>query len=178
MPRLFFALPIPIELRQKLLSSSPRKHFHGIRFTPEENLHITVHFLGATEEEKLPEIILKAKEISQSTSSFNLKFDSFKTIFEKRKPVMIWAQFEENSSYENLSLKLREAIATDEKRKPNPHATMARIKQVKELPFGIPKSESFSFAVDELQLLESFTHADGAQYKVIASWKLNSMEHT
>src|SRR5438552_1467159 len=130
MPRLFFALPIPVELRQKLLAAFPRKNLPGIRFTPLENLHITAHFLGATSAEKIPDIIQQANEVSESTSSFELKFDSFKTIFQKKKPVMIWAQFEENSLYENLCLKLREAFPTDENRKPNPHATLARIKQL------------------------------------------------
>ena len=172
MQRLFFALPIPTELKQKLLSAFPRKNFPGIRFTPLENLHITAHFLGATSAEKIPQIIQRAKEISESTSAFELKFDSFKIILEKKKPVMIWAQFEENSLYENLCLKLRETFSTDEHRKPNPHATLARIKQLKQLPFELPKASSFSFVIDQLELFESLTHPEGAQYKLIERWKL------
>ncbi|HYV94271.1 MAG TPA: RNA 2',3'-cyclic phosphodiesterase [Chitinophagales bacterium] len=172
MPRLFFAIPIPIELRQKLLSAFSQKNFPGIRFTPIENLHITAHFLGTTSEEKIPEMLQRAKQISESTSSFELKLDSFKTIFQKKKPVMIWAQFEENFSYENLCLKLREAFPTGENRNPNPHATLARIKQLKQLPFEPPKAKSFSFVTDSLELFESLTHPEGAEYKLIERWKL------
>ena len=171
MPRLFFAIPITIELRQKLLSAFPQKIFPGIRFPPIENLHITAHFLGSTEREKIPGIIEHAKEICESTSSFELKFDSFKTIFQKKKAVMIWAQFEESSLYENLCLELRKAFPTDENRKPNPHATLARIKQLKELPFELPKAQTFSFIADNLELFESLTHPKGAEYKLIDRWK-------
>src|SRR5437868_654616 len=101
MLRLFFALTIPTEFKQKLFSSFPRKSFPGIRFTPLENLHITAHFLGATSEENIPTIIQRIKEISESTSPFELRSNSFKIVFQKEKPTMIWVQFEENSFYEN-----------------------------------------------------------------------------
>ena len=170
MPRLFFAIPIPIEQKQKLLASFPQKNLSGIRFTPLENLHITAHFLGATSEEKIPAIIQHAKGISGSISSFGLKFDTFKTIYQKQKPVMIWAQFEENSLFENLCLQLRAAFPTDENRKPNPHATLARIKQMKKLPFDLPVINSFSIVADQVQLFESHTLAEGSQYEIIDTW--------
>jgi 2'-5' RNA ligase len=171
MKRLFFALPIPARLKKQVFGLFPKKTFHGIRFTPEENLHITVHFLGATPEEKIPELIQSAKEISDHTSSFELKFDSFKTIEKNKKPVMIWAQFGENDDFEKLCLKLRSAFPTNENRKPNPHATIARIKQLKQLPVELPKENPFSFVVDQLELFESLTHPEGAQYKLTDHWK-------
>ncbi len=80
---------------------------------------------------------------------------------------MIWAQFEENSVYENLCLKLCEVFPTNEERKPIPHTTLARIKQLKQLPFELPKAQAFSFTAAHLELFESLTHPEGAEYKLI-----------
>jgi len=170
MPRLFFAIPVPIKVRKQLLSCFPKKNFPGIRFTPEENIHITAHFLGATPDEKIPEIIQSGKEISSSASSFEFNFDSVKAVFKDKKPVMIWVQFKENIAFESLCLKYREVFPTDEKRKPLPHLTLARIKQLKKLPFDLPDVNPFSFIADRVELWKSHLHSDGSTYEQIASW--------
>ena len=177
MPRLFFAIPVPIKVRKYLVSCFPprkesfgQKNFSGIRFTPEENIHITTHFLGATPDAKIPEIIQSGKEISLSASSIEFKFDSVKTVFKDKKPVMIWIQFEENTDFETLCQKYREAFPTDERRKPLPHLTLARIRQLKKLPFDLPHINRFSFIADRVELWKSNLQTDGAQYEQITSW--------
>jgi 2'-5' RNA ligase len=172
MLRLFYALPIPSAIRQQLLASFPQKKFAGVRFVAEENLHITLHFLGDVPEEKLQEVISSGKGISHTAPSFCLRFNSLQTIFKERKPVMIWAQFEDSPAFENLCLELRKSFPTDEKRKPLPHLTIARIKQLKKLPFDLPSLNTFSFETDHLELWESHLDLDGAQYKMIESWNL------
>jgi len=173
MPRLFFAIPIPFELRQKLVRGFPKEKFHDIRFTPIENLHITIHFLGTTAEEKFERLIQSTTTLIASTSSFEMRFDCFKIIMKERKPIMIWAQFEESGAFEKLALQLREAFPTEEKRKPNPHATLARIKQLKRLPFELPEAKPFSFVVDRLELWESKLSSEGSRYLMLQSWKLS-----
>lgn len=169
MPRLFFAIPVPIKVRKLLLSSFPKKTFPGIRFTVEENIHITLHFLGDTPDERIPEIIQTGKEISLSASPIEFKFDSVKNVFKDKKPVMIWIQFEENILFETLCLKYREAFPTDEKRKPLPHLTLARVRQLKKIPFDLPHIHPFSFIADRVELWKSNLHADGAHYEQITS---------
>jgi 2'-5' RNA ligase len=61
-------------------------------------------------------------------------------------------------------------VPTDEKRKPFPHLTLARIKQLKKLPFDLPHIHPFSFIADRVELWKSNLHADGAQYEQITSW--------
>lgn len=170
--RLFFAIPICEEIKTKLLSAFQHKNFQGIRFISAENLHITVHFLGNTEKEKLKNILQQAEKIAKSNSAFELKFHSFKTIIKERKPVMLWAQFVKNTGFENFCAAFQNVFAADETRDLNPHITMARIKQLKHLPFELPQVKTFSFLADSVQLFESFTHAEGAQYKMIDEWKL------
>ena len=172
MKRLFFALPIPVPLKKQILQSFPQKTFVGIRFTSEENLHLTTHFLGAVPEDKLGEIILLAEKIAATASSFDLKLESYQTVIRNRKPVMIWAQFEESAGFEGLCLKLRKAFPTEENRTPNPHATLARIKQLKQLPFNLPIAKPSSFIASQIELWESKTESTGATYSKIVGWKL------
>ncbi|MBA3647408.1 MAG: RNA 2',3'-cyclic phosphodiesterase [Chitinophagales bacterium] len=173
MKRLFFAIPLPKEIKKQINYSFPPKSFHGIRWIGEEDMHITVHFLGATGEEELPQVLKKAEGVCESVFSFELKFASYKTIVKDRKPIMVWAQFEENNTFEDICLKFRESFPTEEKRKPAPHLTLARIKQLHKLPFDLPKEFPFSFIAHEIDLMVSQLHADGAKYELVKSWYLN-----
>ncbi|MEO5673699.1 MAG: RNA 2',3'-cyclic phosphodiesterase [Chitinophagales bacterium] len=172
MHRLFFAIPLPDGLREKFSGLVSREKLSLVKWVSTKNLHITVHFLGATHPDQFSRIIKSGKEISASTSSFVLKLDCFETILENRKPVMIWAQFEKSDTFEKLCLQLRKALPTEETRKPVPHATLARIRQLKQLPFDLPAVHSGSFSADQPQLIESLTHPDDAAYRVIESWEL------
>jgi 2'-5' RNA ligase len=170
--RLFFALTIPPGTRELLLGAFPQKKHFGIRFTPTENLHITAHFLGATAEDKLKERIGKTETLAALSPPFHLKFEQFKIISKEKRAVMIWAQFEKEPLYESLCIELRRLFPTDENRKPVPHATIARIKQLRELPFELPQVKSFSMEITSLALWESQLDPSGARYEMIAEWKL------
>lgn len=172
MPRLFFALPVPEECKPKLVSGFPQKKSHGVRMVPEVNLHITLHFLGDTKEDQVKDIIRQLQVVASDYGSFEMKFAGLKTILKERKPVMIWAQFEENAAFEQLSIALRKCFPTDEKRKPNPHLTLARIKQLKQLPFELPEVKPFSFMAAAVELWESKLGSEGATYSLIERQKL------
>ena len=170
--RLFFALTLPATVRELLLRASPQKNHFGIRFTSLENLHITTHFLGAISEDNLPDIIRKAETLAASSPPFHLQFESFKMIRKEKRAVMIWAEFKEEPLYESLCMDLRKLFPTDENRKPLPHATIARIKQLRQLPFELPHVKPFSMEVASLALMESKLDPSGASYEMIAEWKL------
>lgn len=139
---------------------------------PEVNLHITLHFLGDTNEDQVQDIIRQLQTVASDSGSFEMKFAGLKTILKERKPVMIWAQFEENAAFEQLSIALRKCFPPDEKRKPNPHLTLARIKQLKQLPFELPEVKPFSFTVATVELWESKLGSEGATYSLIERQKL------
>ncbi len=175
MKRLFFSVSIHDLYKKELVHSFPQKNYHGIRWTKEEQLHITLHFLGPVEEEKVQELISHAAAVSKSFHSFNLQFNTFKAILHNRKPTMIWAQFEENQTFELLTNKFREVFPTGKNRKPVPHATLARIKQLRSLPFELPIMKSFSFLVDEMHLWESHLNSSGSVYSSVTSFRLSNI---
>lgn len=171
MKRLFFALPVPEENKRQILHSFPLKIYPGIRWVGESNLHITVHFMGSTPEERMTEIIQKGTNIFYTISPFELQGDSFKVVIKERKPTMIWSQYEPNNEFESLCYALREAFPTIEKRTPLPHLTVARIKQLRKLPFDLPKIKPLPFIAEKVELWESHLARAGAEYELVETWK-------
>lgn len=168
--RLFFAIPIPEPYRIALLRSFKRESTHGIRWVGMENLHITLHFLGRRDD---PEFVKEqARLICDSNLAFECTFEEFKVIRKNGKPVMIWAAFLQSESFSSLVFSLRNSFPTEETRIPQPHCTLARIKQLHQLPFDLSRGKPFSFHVDAVQLWESHLHASGSSYQIVAEWKL------
>lgn len=172
MKRLFFAIPIPEEGKQLLMAPFSKKDFFGIRRTAKQNLHVTLHFLGDTSDEMQDYIHTNLPSLCGEVPSFDLELECYQTVLKNGKPVMIWAQFAENKCFESLSFSFRKLFPTEETRKPLPHVTLARIRQLHQLPFNLPKTKSFSFRVNSVELWESTLHESGAAYKTIAQWKL------
>jgi 2'-5' RNA ligase len=61
---------------------------------------------------------------------------------------------------------------TGKNRKPVPHATLARIKQLRSLPFELPGIKAFSLLVDKLHLWESHLNSSGSEYSSVSSFRL------
>ncbi|MEO6166828.1 MAG: RNA 2',3'-cyclic phosphodiesterase [Chitinophagales bacterium] len=172
MKRLFFAIPIPKDNKQLLAAPFAKKDFFGIRWITKENLHVNLHFLGDTTDETQDHIKKIMPSVCNPIPSFDLELECYKAVSTNGKPVMLWAQLGDNTFFESLSYSLRELFPTDEARKPRPHITLARIRQLHQLPFNLPISKSFSFPVNCVELWESTLHESGATYKSIAQWKL------
>ncbi|MEP7129342.1 MAG: RNA 2',3'-cyclic phosphodiesterase [Chitinophagales bacterium] len=171
MRRLFFAISIPPETRQSLWQLFLHQHYFGIRWIDQEQLHITVHFLGEVEDETIAQIALQLPGICHSIAAFDLKIENFRTVSKNQKPTMIWAQLEDQLSFSSLCLSLRNIFPTGETRAPQPHITLARIRQLHQLPFDFPKAKPFSIPVNSVELWESHLHATGSKYEVLGQWK-------
>lgn len=127
--RLFIAINFSPEMRGHLLSlqSELRRHAVRGRFTPPENLHLTLAFLGECSE----------KEAQTAAGVMDgLAFGSFPVSvgrvgrFRRDKGDLWWAGLDESRALlhlqEELSLKLKNAGFTLEDRKFKPHITLAR----------------------------------------------------
>src|SRR5215831_11334084 len=60
--RVFFAFPIPEEIKLKLQEPFKDLHYANIRFIAARNLHITAYFIGNVEEKELEKIKLVGRE--------------------------------------------------------------------------------------------------------------------
>lgn len=172
MKRLFFAVPVPEDQKEKILHPFTGLQHFGIRWVDKKQLHITTHFLGSFSGNNLDVLLNQAAIICGSIENFKLVSESYKCITKNEKPILLWAQFAENPAFSSLSYALRNALPGEETRKPLPHITLARIKQLKTLPFDLPVIRKLSFQVNHVELWESHLQASGSVYEKLHSWKL------
>ncbi|RLD62078.1 MAG: RNA 2',3'-cyclic phosphodiesterase [Bacteroidetes bacterium] len=166
--RLFIGIPINkgiIEMFHPL----KKKYCHneGIRWLTDNNLHITTCFLGNIEYNKINDIILQLEKLLSNVVRFNLVFDCFQ-LSPKRNPYMIWAKFNKDISFTELSISLRRLfkIELNKINNPVPHITLARFNKkirIDEIifPQNFPR---FEIKVKKIVLYKSILKSSGAEY--------------
>lgn len=172
--RLFFAIPLTTATCKQLTAIYPAMHHPAIRLVPETNLHITVCFLGETNPEALDFVRTNAKQIAATQQAFTLSAPAITLVSKKHKPVMIWAQLQSSAAFDRLCAAFAHTFHTAAQSSYVPHITLARIKQLKQLPFTLPKTEHFSIPVSTICLFASRTLPAGPEYTVIDRWQLDN----
>ena len=125
--RLFIAINFDHNTKQKILEVQSHLKAKGKgRFTTEENLHLTLAFLGETKEECLPE--LKALLDSIPVPEMNLIFSSIGCF--RNDSELWWIGIKDNSSLislqKGITEKLREKGFWFDSKRFKPHITLAR----------------------------------------------------
>ncbi len=181
MIRLFIALKIPDEIKNKLLDDC-----HQLSDSPElfkwekpEKLHLTLKFIGEVEEELVSSI---AKEIAfvEEYNSFTFNVTKFGFFYRNDLPVILWAGLQTDESIHRLVEQLNERLSIFsipvERRKFKPHLTMLRLKKNPGKKF-ILKFEEHSFAnwnfnSSGITLFKSELFPTGARYTTIKKYNL------
>ncbi|MEX0771798.1 MAG: RNA 2',3'-cyclic phosphodiesterase [Balneolales bacterium] len=129
--RLFIAIPLSENLKDLLYEKFKEYELPG-KLTPRENLHITVHFLGETEEEDVLQIEEQIASITEDTPGFILETD--KIILKKgRFHQMLWVKIHPSDPFIQLVQNLRDIFEPDKTHmKILPHITLSRLKKAKE----------------------------------------------
>ncbi|MBV9251230.1 MAG: RNA 2',3'-cyclic phosphodiesterase [Acetobacteraceae bacterium] len=126
--RLFVALELPWELRQRL-SFLAGAGIPGARWIPSENYHLTLRFIG-----EMP--AFRAEEIDQALSSvkarrFSLTLAGVGTFAKSGRSVSLWVGVERNLQLDHLQTKIETALQRcglePERRRFTPHITLARL---------------------------------------------------
>ncbi len=172
--RAFISINIPEEIKKeikKIQDSLPE--FFGKK-TELENLHLTLKFLGETEEKRIEEIKEKLREI---------KIEKFKTeideigIFSPNFIRIVWLHMKD---CDNLQKQIDNALKNlfkPEKRFMS-HLTIARVKGVKDKKRFLQelkkrKIEKIKFIVDKFYLMKSELTAEGPRYSVLEEYNLS-----
>ena len=172
--RTFISINIPEEIRKeikKIQDSLPE--FFGKK-TELENLHLTLKFLGETEEKRIEEIKEKLREI---------KIEKFKTeideigIFSPNFIRIVWLHMKD---CDNLQKQIDDALKNlfKSERRFMSHLTIARIKGLKDKKGFLQdlkkiKIEKIKFKVDKFYLMKSELTAEGPRYSVLEEYNLN-----
>jgi RNA 2',3'-cyclic 3'-phosphodiesterase len=181
--RLFIAADISEEARAAVsgLIASLREEFpvKGVSWSKPENLHVTIKFLGDTDEAAEMRLIEKLSSNEASYQPFRLQLDKPELL--GKRVVSIAARSDTQTIFS-----LEMVIDTEcerlgfprEGRRFRPHITLARIRQpesARELGrhFLQTQIEPLGFDVREIVLYESKLEAGGSVYNVVRRFKLN-----
>jgi RNA 2',3'-cyclic 3'-phosphodiesterase len=159
MIRLFVAIALPAALRQQLTSLA--SGIPNARWTPEENLHVTVRFIGEVDETTADGIHAALSEVH--VPAFPLTVSGIGTFEAGRRDFTLWAGVERSAPLVRLRDKVESALVRagvpPERRRFQPHVTLARLKDP-----PLPRLQAFvaghnlfrqDIAVDEFVLFSS-----------------------
>jgi len=180
MIRIFVALPLLAEWKKFAFTVSEKNSsIEKISWTPQDNLHVTLFFIGEIEENNLEKISSVLKNIFIDKKPYSLEFESIEIKGKKSKPSMVWIKFRKSESFSLLSEKIHEAIKefmTIEvtHKDPIPHCTLARIKAGADisnldLNFSPPSNE---ILVDHGELWKTVQGRDGVWYERLGLFRM------
>jgi len=190
--RIFIAINLPHEVKKFL--SGFQKKFNGIpaKWTPKDNLHITLLFLGDLTDEELGQACVEIKEVVKNHTSFNIELNKImygpdnKIPFDTtqgKPPRMIWASGEKNKEVSQLKNNLEDALLEKINFKPDnklfsPHVILARIStflwrqiEPEERP-EVSENINISFTVETIEVMESVLKRGKPEYLIIESYNL------
>jgi 2'-5' RNA ligase len=125
--RLFVALDLPWELRAPLRGLS--RGLPGARWVPEDNLHLTLRFIGELPPHRAEEVDLALATLRGKR--FPLTLTGVGTLNRGGREVALWAGVERNPALEHLQSKIETALQRAglqaERRRFQPHVTLARL---------------------------------------------------
>ncbi len=149
------------------------------KWTTEENLHMTLVFLGAVEEDIIPEISDALSDIASIQQPFSLQPKRIEYGPEGKTPSMIWARFKDNVDYDTLTARAIEeltfVLGKLDTLKPIPHVTLARLNKDVEKPKILPDLQNTgnkegSIEVAQMHLMESKMSQVGTTYNILATF--------
>ncbi|MEM7478636.1 MAG: RNA 2',3'-cyclic phosphodiesterase [Planctomycetota bacterium] len=137
-----------------------------VRWTPLDQFHLTLKFLGEVDNRQLPEICQRLKSCAQAVSPFAVEVRGLGSFPEAKPPRVLWAGVEQGSdSLQSLNESLNQSFAemgfAIEPRRFTPHLTLGRIGKgidyelLAECIAETTSKVETRFEVDELVLMSS-----------------------
>ena len=153
-----------------------------IKWVDSQQFHITLFFLGDTDEEQIPYIRNSLREVLTPFSAFNMHLSGLGLFKNIHKPRVLWTgihQFERMKEIKTQIDRQMKALGfTPEKREFKPHLTLGRIKWInnkKKLENLLDqyKDEDFhEVTINEIIYFESILKPQGPVYKAIEKYTL------
>lgn len=181
--RLFIGIRIEETVHNEFLQGPSLYPFLSrVRWTPKQNLHVTLEFLGDVMESGITRLETTLKAVARTVHPFELLFDQICFGPRHREESMLWAQFHINDQWKVLIDKVRKATAflRDQHlyKTPTPHITLARWKTP-----GIPQKMNLSgfqiktqkISVNAVSLYESRLFPEGSQYTILKTFALTKL---
>lgn len=177
MPRLFIAIDPPDELRQEIKSIC-RGLQPGARWTPSEQLHLTLRFIGEVDDHL--SLLIKRCLTDLPFMPFFLQISGIGHFPSGRQPKILWTGVAKNPDLMRLQSLIEGCLVqlglASENRRFRPHLTIARLTpQISPeiLASYLARNSRASFApfrVDSFHLYSSLLTKDGALHRLEGSF--------
>lgn len=175
--RLFIALPILKSVKRKL--ANLQQSIDGVRWQQESQIHLTLKFLGETDQSETQNLKTHLKSIA--VPGFSITLNGFGYFPHGKQPRVLWARVKNNNSLTKLHREIEKTCVElgfeAENRPFKPHITIARVN-------GASKREIMSFvnqhkqfqisdvSVEEFVLYESKLSPKGAKHVRLKTFSL------
>lgn len=180
--RTFIAIDIAPSIRRRLLAAADKidQQDVKVRWTADENIHITLKFIGDVEDSELNDLCQAAVQVAEGIDPFELSVCGLLCQPPAGRQLrMVWAGVEDSSgSLAALHKALEDAVAelgfAREHRKFNPHLTLGRVKFAPEpdaVRESVARSAENDFGTqqcDEIVVYTSTLAPTGPRYTVAA----------
>jgi len=183
--RLFVAVNLPAEIRDRLAAVQDRlrRAQADVSWVRAENLHITLKFLGETEEKRLDRIRDVLAEVARAYAPFSLQVTGAGS-FGGRVPRVVWAGVSEGADLlTRLAWQVESALSRvgfpKEKRSLTAHLTLGRVRSprnVEALLMALREFQTDSFGtamVRQFDLMRSELRPSGSVYTMLEGFILS-----
>jgi 2'-5' RNA ligase len=177
MPRLFVAIDMPERIKDDITATYMA--LPAARWTPEEQLHLTLRFIGEVPGDAAERITAALQSVSGPSFSLTVKGVGF---FPPRKqPNILWVGISENEELLRLQSRIERALTSagidPDDRKFHPHVTVARLNGTphQKIAEYITQNSLFTteqFAVSAFHLYSSTLGKTGAHHIKEATYRL------
>lgn len=183
--RAFIAIPLPAEIRGAIREFTLllRPRCGGAKWERSDKLHVTMKFLGETDEGIAGRILREMDRCVAGLPPFELVVSGFGAFPSMGRPRILWIGCDApGGALAALNLAIEERMAglgfEREERAFHPHVTIARVRDDGVPPHltSLPKNINFDphhTLVTELHLMKSVLKPAGSEYAVIGSSRLS-----
>jgi len=171
--RLFVAVEIPADIRHKIYEFALQLEQDGVKIVEEENLHITLKFLGDVQSARVPGITEMLKKVP--VKKFKCALGKIGAFPKPDYVRVVWVGAESKELAE-LAAGVADCLAgvgKEEDRPFSPHLTIARVKKKVDLRAFLERNKNIEFGAFEVggfSLFESTLTREGPVYKKLAEF--------
>lgn len=179
--RLFFGIGLPSGIRKDVhhFCESVKNNLPRMKWVEEENLHVTLKFLGEVDESRLGSLSDAARKASGSVKEFDVLPGELGAFPNPKRARVLWLGLKRGAEsaaklFNVLEERLVDAGFEAEEKTYHPHITLARLSPPQSPLLTLERLSipSFpSFICSKFTLYESFLTPKGPIYKVIEEFK-------
>lgn len=178
--RVFFAVPLPSDARREVreFADTVKPLLPRMKWVEEENLHLTLRFIGEVDEERLPLLIDAGRDAVHELHTFQAVLGELGAFPHSGKARVLWwglkrGRDEAVQIFTRLEDELVKRGFESEKRAYHPHVTLARMRRPAPLALReLTPPGSLTAGVKAFVLYKSTLTPQGPIYEILEEFRL------